>query len=162
VLLSICALAMLNCGAENATPLELEFGLRSYDSFAKLQKLVEASDGTWEIIERNIPEENRGAPQFEVIRVSTSAFNLQENEGETVALFYNSKLTSLTFYPFSWESFVSTYVSKQYGNIEKFPYSLLLGKEKITLAEDFYGRKFIKFEDILLEAEIQAWISRYS
>jgi hypothetical protein len=134
-------------------------GVKLLDDFVSCSNEVEIynflhhKNIAWHEVERSSldPEDKR--PPFNVLRIMLPDYSHQGIDGELIVLFYNDRLTSVTFYPFDANKYISRIREKELINRKGV---------NVQTGQDFRGKTFFEWYDQTLKNSMNLWLMKYS
>lgn len=135
-------------------------GLDSYSSFSEVKSKLRLSDKAVKTIE-NGRRSAEGRPPFK-FRVVAFDYTHLDYRGRLEITFFNDRLMSTKFYPEKADQYIARLKSKLNRKFDTKRQAHLPPFTSLWLGRDVQGRKFILWEDVRLQEQVNDWIERYS
>jgi hypothetical protein len=117
--------------------------------------------GKWVVLEDSGKGAKSSRPPFEIFTAEVHGYMHDGFKGDLRLMFFNNRLMSTWFYPddpASYRRAVSTAVPalKDHESTKVLPFTV------ISIAKDYRGKQYFRWEDSRLQKEMSVWINRYS
>ena len=163
-LLAICCFVFMfsGCEAEQPSPSDLFFGLKSYSHIEEIKSVVVKNDGEWHVVENTESPASDKRPPYQYVRVTTNVFEDSNFNGVSTLVFYNDQLMAVWFYPDDWDGY-EKHLSLDRGiNIDKDSWERVSNNIRNWIGVDYTGKKYIAWEDVGLSKAMKEWLQKHS
>lgn len=162
----ICCFIILGCSSETkstANPSLLVPGINSYLSPHQVKDLVKRAPGKWQILEDNKTPANDKRPPFHFFIIAISDFEDLGEQGKAKFCFYNNRLMSILFYPRDLQKYIQKLEKERGLRFDSNQQAFASTNTRISIGMDSTGKaSYVAFDDVVLEKELDDWISRWS
>lgn len=137
-------------------------GIESYWSIEDLEKHLRKASLSWELKRGSRPGPGDKRPPFIVDTVTIKNYSHLGFSGELVVEFFNNRLVGTKFWPQEIDKYIKHLASTEKLDIVGNQEVMLSKYTRIWIAVDYLGEKYVGWEDVRLNKEMETWIKRYS
>jgi hypothetical protein len=143
-------------------PSKLVGPLYSGKSLEAVQRDLKLKAGDWDVLEDRRPLSSDKRPPFRIFTISKKGFPLLGVSGQQLIMtFYNDRLMTVQFYPYSMDAFKAALSTKDKVSISPEGDSFVAPSTRIWIGKDIQGHLYAGFIDRTLQKEYDDWVHKY-
>jgi hypothetical protein len=143
-------------------PSKLVGPLYSGKSLEAVQRDLNLKAGDWDVLEDRRPLSSDKRPPFRIFTISKKDFPMLGVSGQQLIMtFYNDRLMTVQFYPYSMDAFKSALSAKDKVSISPEGDSFVAPSTRIWIGKDIQNDLYVGFIDRTLQQEYDDWVHKY-
>ena len=143
-------------------PSKLISPLYSGQSLQAVQRTLDWSAGSWDVLNDRRPLSSDKRPPFRVLEISKKNWTHHGVSGELVLLFYNDQLMASQFYPVDLEQYKGVLEGQDQITFSEDGDTKIPPATRVWIGKDAAGRRYIGWIDKKLQSEHDDWVKKYS
>jgi hypothetical protein len=159
---TLLLLATASCRKDDFRPSKMAGPLYSGQSLETVERKLDLKPGDWEVLEDRKPLSSDKRPMFRIFSFSKKDFPLLDTPGQNLILtFYNDRLMTVQFYPYSLDAFKAALASDGV-TLSADGDAHIQPSTRVWVGKDPEKKTYVGFMDKALQAEHDAWMAKYS
>lgn len=163
----LAVLSLLLLGAcqkkDEFKPSKLVGPLYSGKSLQAVERELDLKAGDWDVLEDRRPLTSDKRPPYRIYTLSKKEFPLLGVPGhQLIMTFYNDRLMTVQFYPYSADTFRAALVSQDNVGFSRENDAFVEPSTRIWVGKDLQKHTYFGFVDRALQQESDNWIRTYS
>ncbi len=143
-------------------PSKLVGPLYSGKSLEAVQRDLNLKAGDWDVLEDRRPLSSDKRPPFRIFTILKKEFPMLGVSGrQLIMTFYNDRLMTVQFYPYSLDTFKSALAAKDSVSITPEGDAFVAPSTRIWIGKDNQGQLYVGFIDRTLQKEYDDWVRKY-
>lgn len=144
-------------------PSKLVGPLYSGKSLQAVERDLNLKAGDWDVLEDRRPLTSDKRPPYRIYTLSKREFPMLGVSGQQLVMtFYNDRLMTVQFYPYSIEAFKAALASQDNVGLSRENDAYVEPSTRIWVGKDSQKHTYVGFVDRTLQQESENWIRTYS
>jgi hypothetical protein len=130
-------------------------------SIVQVRNKLKVGDSNWHVLEDNVANAPKDAPYHFVV-IAVGDFVDLDERGEMRLQFFNDRLVGVWFYPGDPQKYKAKLEKGRNIVISPSAGTIVGAHTEIRFANDYSGRRYMAYEDVILKKEHEAWLAKRS
>ncbi len=164
VIITAFLLLSLGCKKKNDEfkPSKLVGPLYSGKSLEAVERDLNLKAGDWDVLEDRRPLTSDNRPPYRIYTLSKKEFPLLGVSGQQLVMtFYNDRLMTVQFYPYSMDAFKAALSSQDNVSFGPTNDTFVAPSTRVYIGKDRDRKTYVGFIDRTLQQESEDWIRKY-
>ncbi len=144
-------------------PSKLVGPLYSGKSLEAVERDLRLKAGDWDVLEDRRPLTSDKRPPFRIFTISKKEFPMLGVSGKQLIMtFYNDRLMTVQFYPYSLDTFKAALASQDSVSLGPEGDSFIAPSTRVWVGKDNENKLYVGFIDKTLQQEYDDWVRKYA
>lgn len=144
-------------------PSKLVGPLYSGKSLEAVERDLTLKAGDWDVLEDRRPLTSDKRPPFRIYTISKKEFPMLGVSGQQLIMtFYNDRLMTVQFYPYSLDAFKAALASQDNVSLGPEGDSFVQPSTRVWVGKDIQKKMYVGFIDRTLQQEYEDWVRKYA